>query len=94
MSDTIKTVIDRAWTDIEPKVIAWFAAGGLLTVASIVYGYVFPSEPLPVWIAPVITLIGGAVVAYLKKSTVPVEVSDGAHEATPTVTEIPETPAP
>lgn len=68
----VKTALTRAWTDIEPKVLAWIAAGGLLTVITIIIGYVDPTFPIPVWVAPVVTYVGGLIAAYLKRSTVKV----------------------
>jgi len=89
----IKTAFTRAWNDIEPKVLAWLATGGLLTAVTVVLHY-FGVLDIPFWVPIVVTYVAGFVAAYLKKSKVAVIQSDGDHEAAPAVTEIPETPAP
>lgn len=82
----VKTAITRAWNDFEPKFVAWVTAGGLLTAATLVYYYLDPKSTLPVWVAPVITYLGGLIVSYLKRSAVksPVvaPVADGVADVT------------
>jgi hypothetical protein len=72
VSTIIKTVTRRAWSDIEPKVLAFLATGlsaGLVTEAANYVG-VDINPGLAVVIATCVASIAG----YLKKSTAKTEI--------------------
>ncbi|MBC7594541.1 MAG: hypothetical protein H7288_11485 [Kineosporiaceae bacterium] len=62
-----KNVIKRAWTDLEPKLLAWLATGltATLLISAAAYVGVDISAPL----AGAIVLVVGTIAGYVKAST-------------------------
>lgn len=98
-----KAAITRAWTDLEPKFVAWLGTGGLLSAITVVLHY-FGVLNVPFWVPIAATYLGGAVVAYLKHTTVKIPSTADAASAAVTagitvpseveaVTAVPVTPA-
>jgi len=60
-------VLKRAWTDIEPKLIAFLATG--LTATAVVSAADYVGVHLPDGLAALIVLLVGGVAGYVKSST-------------------------
>lgn len=67
MSTIIKTVTRRAWTDLEPKVLAFLATG--LTVTGIITAADYAGVHLSADQASLAVVIISAIAGYIKKST-------------------------
>ena len=69
-------VLKRAWTDIEPKLVAFLATG--LTATAVVSAADYVGVHLPDGLAALIVLLVGGIAGYIKSSTnkvdAPVEV--------------------
>ena len=61
------TVLKRAWTDIEPKLLAFLATG--LTATAVVSAADYVGVHLPDGLAALIVLLVGGVAGYVKSST-------------------------
>ena len=66
------TVLKRAWTDLEPKLIAFLATG--LTATAVVSAADYVGVHLPDGLAALIVLLVGGVAGYVKSSTNKVDV--------------------
>ncbi len=62
-----KNVIHRAWTDLEPKLIAFLATG--LTATALVAAAAYVGIPIPDGLASLIVLIVSGIAGYIKSST-------------------------
>jgi hypothetical protein len=82
VSTIIKTVTRRAWSDIEPKLIAWGLTGvsatGIISFAS---DYLHLHVTL--WQAGLAVTIIGTIAGYLKKSTAKTEIPAPAPVVAP-----------
>lgn len=90
------TVLKRAWTDLEPKVVAFLATG--LTATAVVSAADYVGVHLPDGLAALVVLIVGGIAAYVKSSTnkvdapadvVPAPVAVVAPEVAPTFVSVP-----
>ena len=66
------TVLKRAWTDLEPKLLAFLATG--LTATAVVSAADYVGVHLPDGLAALIVLLVGGVAGYVKSSTNKVDV--------------------
>lgn len=62
-----KNVIKRAWTDLEPKLLAWLATG--LTATLLIDAAAYVGVPITVPMAGAIVLVVGTIAGYIKSST-------------------------
>ena len=71
MTTTTRTVtvsvLKRAWTDLEPKLVAFLATG--LTATAVVSAADYVGVHLPDGLAALIVLLVGGVAGYVKSST-------------------------
>jgi hypothetical protein len=87
-----KSVVHRAWTDLEPKLIAFLATG--LTATALVSAADYVGLKLPEGLASLIVLIVAGIAGYVKSSTSKVPPV-AAAVVTPAPVEVPAvTPAP
>ena len=61
------TVLKRAWTDLEPKLIAFLATG--LTATAVVSAADYVGVHLPDGLAALVVIIVGGIAGYVKSST-------------------------
>ena len=66
------TVLKRAWSDLEPKLLAFLATG--LTATAVVSAGDYVGLHLPDGLAALIVLLVGGVAGYVKSSTNKVDV--------------------
>ena len=66
------TVLKRAWSDLEPKLLAFLATG--LTATAVVSAADYVGVHLPDGLAALIVLLVGGVAGYVKSSTNKVDV--------------------
>ena len=87
MTTTTRTVtvnvIKRAWTDLEPKLVAFLATG--LTATAVVSAADYVGIHMPDGLAALVVLIVGGVAGYVKSSTNKVEAPVEVVPVTPEV---------
>ena len=85
------TVLKRAWTDLEPKLVAFLATG--LTATAVVSAADYVGIHLPDGLAALVVLIVGGIAGYVKSSTNKVDTT-GEGAAAPVAVVAPEVVAP
>jgi hypothetical protein len=85
VSTIVKTVTRRAWTDLEPKLIAFLATG--LTVTGVITAADYAGIHINADQASLAVVIISAIAGYIKKSTSTVENPkvDPAASSSPTM---------
>ena len=87
MTTTTRTVtvsvLKRAWTDLEPKLVAFLATG--LTATAVVSAADYVGVHLPDGLAALIVLLVGGIAGYVKSSTNKV---DAPADVTPAPVEV------
>lgn len=81
--EVIKTVITKAWTDIERKVYAFLIGGGVPAAVFAVLAYAgVDTSVLPAWLPLAITWLAGTVAGYLTPNVVkiPVDAAEAQGE--------------
>ncbi|TFB96514.1 MULTISPECIES: hypothetical protein [unclassified Cryobacterium] len=74
-----KNVLKRAWTDLEPKLLAWLISG--LTASILITGLDYVGVHISAGAAGAIVLIVGTIAGYIKASTTTVTATPGDHAA-------------
>lgn len=67
ISTVIKSVIKRDWNDLEPKLVAWLAAG--LTTSGVIEVAKYAGVTLDPGQAGLVVLIIGSIAGYITKSS-------------------------